>query len=94
MTDNNTTNFEQSLMDICSAFIANPQPSELMQPRQCAFDHPAKDTQTAAVFSSAFGQYRLNSFLTNFFTVRFGIVASIIREHNRVYSEVDLPFPR
>jgi hypothetical protein len=40
-------------MDVCSAFEANEQPPELMQPGEGTFDHPAKATKTGSMWSLA-----------------------------------------
>ena len=45
-------------MHIGPTFIAHTQPAELVQPGECALDHPARQAQMAAVPSEAFADTR------------------------------------
>jgi len=49
MTDNGTTQREKSLMNICAALVTDAQATELVQPTEGAFDHPAGFAQAAAM---------------------------------------------
>lgn len=49
MTDDGTTEGEEGLMNIGAAFVANPQPAELVQPTEGAFHDPARFAQPAPV---------------------------------------------
>jgi len=48
-------------MDVRSPFIQDPLTAKLMQPRQCALDHPTINAQPAAVRHAASGQNRLDA---------------------------------
>jgi hypothetical protein len=45
-------------------FVSNPQPPELIQPRECAFDYPAPTPQPAAMFSVALRKKREDASVT------------------------------
>jgi len=77
MTNKNTTYFDKCFMDVGSAFVTNTQSAKLMQPTQRPFDDPPRNAQPTAIFSSPFSKDRLDSLLTEFFTMRLRIVSSI-----------------
>lgn len=43
-------------MDVCSLFVANAQPTELIEPCKGPFDHPPVSAQTAAVLGVTFSK--------------------------------------
>jgi hypothetical protein len=45
-------------MNICSPFVAYPQPTPLRQPCQCPLYDPAVETQATPMFCAAFGEHR------------------------------------
>lgn len=64
-------------MNIITSFITNSQSAKLMQPGKCAFHHPAKYTQAAAVFRSAFCQNRTYAKFVQFVSMWLTVVSSI-----------------
>jgi hypothetical protein len=50
MTDDGTTESEERLVNIGTAFVANAQAAELIQPTERALDHPAGSAQAAAMW--------------------------------------------
>ena len=81
-----TTYNQQRLMNIITSFITNPKATVLMQPRQTAFNHPTIDTQSTAITCSTFRQDRNNTFFTNYFTMRFRILAAIALHRIRSFA--------
>ncbi len=49
MGDQAAGEFEECFVDVGSAFPADPQASEAVQPREASFDHPAVGAQSGAV---------------------------------------------
>ena len=64
-------------MDISSLFIANAQPTELIEPCKGPLDHPAVDTQTAAVLGVSFGEQRCDLAGTKALTDSLGIITPV-----------------
>jgi hypothetical protein len=64
-------------MDIIASFITNLQAAKAMQPSQRAFHDPAVNSQAAAVFSSSFGQHRMNPHVTQATPMRFRVVSPV-----------------
>src|SRR2546425_4056 len=58
-------------------FIATTQATELMQPGQSSFDHPARDAQSAAMWRVALGQYRLDTQRAQPRAMQLGVVGSV-----------------
>ena len=73
----NTTDCHQSFMNIWSAFVTNSQSAILVEPGQCSLNDPAVDTKTAAIFSSSFSQYWLNSFSSQLLAMGLRVIAAI-----------------
>jgi hypothetical protein len=64
-------------MNICTAFIAHPQPPVLRQPRQGPLDNPAVHTQPTAVGRPPFGQHRRNASRPQLLAVRLRIIGPV-----------------
>lgn len=64
-------------MNIVSSFVADAEPTKLMQPRDGSLDDPAIDTQATAMRAKAAGQPWLNMAGLQLSPMRIGIVASI-----------------
>jgi hypothetical protein len=64
-------------MNIVTAFIADSQPTKLVQPGKCSLDYPAKYTKAATVFRSAFGQNRIYTQVTQGLAMRLAIVCPV-----------------
>ena len=64
-------------MNIITTFITNSQPTKLVQPGKCTLHHPAKYTKATAVFSSAPGQNRIYTQMTQCISMGLTIVGSI-----------------
>jgi hypothetical protein len=64
-------------MNFWTFFITNSKPPILVQPRDGTLNNPAIYTQTATIFGSAFRQNRINTFVTKFLTMRFGIITPV-----------------
>jgi hypothetical protein len=56
--DDNTAKGEESLMNVCSPFEADPQPAKLMQPTQSPLYYPPGYTQTTAMGLAPLAQHR------------------------------------
>jgi hypothetical protein len=70
------------------AFIANPDATKLFEPTDGSFDEPAKLSQATAVWTSAFGNNRLNVSTTELLTIVFVIVAAIALQPVRTLAGV------
>lgn len=64
-------------MDIRSFFISNPQPSVLMQPADCALNHPTIFSKTAAIGCAPFWDDRFNSTIPKKDSMRHGIISPV-----------------
>jgi len=64
-------------MNVITTFITNSQSAKLMQPGKCTLDHPAKHTQSAAVFRSAFGQNRAYTKFTQCISMWLTVIGSV-----------------
>jgi len=64
-------------MNIMTTFITNSQSAKLVHPGKCALDHPAKDSQSAAVFRSAFCQNRIYTQFTQCISMGLTVIGSI-----------------
>jgi len=73
-------------MNIRTPFITNSQPAELMQPSKGTFNYPASFTQTAAIFSSSFGQQCFDSQNSQGKPMWLRIIAAIALDNIRSFS--------
>ena len=64
-------------MSVGSPFIANPQPSELVQPCQGSLHYPPMDAQATPVLGKAFGQDRLDPQRSQRLPVGFRVISSV-----------------
>lgn len=64
-------------MNIGPALEAHPQSTELMQPRQRAFDDPAGRSQAAAMWGVASRELRLDVARAQCRTVGFGVIGAV-----------------
>jgi len=76
-TNHDAAQRQECLVNVGTAFVADSEATELMQPTVGPFDHPAMNSQAAAMSGAAFGQHRLDAALTQFETVRLRVVGSI-----------------
>lgn len=53
MTDHDTSDFQERLMNVGTALVPSPQSAELMQPTDRPLHNPAKYAQAAAVLTVA-----------------------------------------
>ena len=83
MADQNTAQDHERFVNIGATLVADPQPSVLMQPTDCAFHDPTKDPQTAAVFGIAPRDQRHDATLGEFLPMRVGIIRPIRQEFSR-----------
>lgn len=70
-------------MDVGAAFPSDPQASEAVQPGECALDDPAVGAESAAVLGASPGDEGLHAAVTQFATMRLGIVAAVGVERAR-----------
>lgn len=75
-------------MNIITSFIANSQSAKLMQPGQRSLNYPAINTQSAAIFSSAFCQHRFNTQYTEQTAMLLRIISSITKDAVRTMSRM------
>lgn len=59
-TDQGTAQGQERFVNVIAAFIANPQTTELVQPRHRPLHDPAIDAQATPVRHEAVGQHRLD----------------------------------
>ena len=64
-------------MDVVTSFPADAQTAEAVQPSESSFDDPAKHTQAAAMFASAFRNHGRDAALSQRTAMRFGIVRGV-----------------
>jgi len=64
-------------MNVRPAFIPDPQATELMQPTDGAFHHPAIDSQAAAMRFPATGNAGRDSHFAKSLTIRFAVIGAI-----------------
>jgi hypothetical protein len=77
MTDFDTSDCEERLVDIGAAFVADAQPAVLMQPAVRALNDPAVDPQAAAVVGAAARQHRFDAACPQLAAVGLGVVRPI-----------------
>ena len=75
-------------MNVGTPFIANTQAPELMQPREGAFDHPAKDAQAAPVGCASLRQDRDDAEASQGLAVRGRVVGAVALDAVRSASRV------
>ena len=56
--DDDTAQGEESLMNVCPSFEADPQPAKLMQPTQSPLYYPPRSTQATAMGLALLAQHR------------------------------------
>ena len=64
-------------MNVISAFVANSQASELVQPSDRSFHDPSMLTQSTSMFGVSAGQARSNAAATQLVAVRLRVVAAV-----------------
>ena len=64
-------------MNARSTFIPHVQATELMKPRQSAFDDPARPTETTAMLGPTLRQLRLDAAAVKGVAVRLRIIAAV-----------------
>ncbi len=64
-------------MDVVTAFAADAEAAELMEPADRAFDDPTIGAQSTPMWRSAFGKHRLHSSPSQLSAVRFRVVSSV-----------------
>ena len=72
-------------MNIITAFITNSQSAKLMQPGKRSLDHPAENSQPAAVFRSALCQKRIYTQLTQCISMGLAVVSSVTQNTIRSF---------
>jgi hypothetical protein len=77
MTNQNASENHERFVNVGASFPAHTEASELMQPGQTAFDHPAGLAQAAAMGHPALGQDRRDAARPQRVTVQRGIVPAI-----------------
>lgn len=82
-TDFDTTDYQESLVDIIASLVSNTKASVLMQPRQAAFHHPAVNPKPAAIFSAALSEQGNDSLTAKLSSVRFTVISPIAKNRIR-----------
>src|SRR3990172_12188435 len=77
MTDHDTSEEHERLVDVGAALPADAQAAKLMQPRHAPFYHPTGLAQAAAMRRAAFGQFWNDAPGAQRVTVRIGVVPTI-----------------
>ena len=68
-------------MHIVASFVTTAQATELVEPSQCALDHPAIEAEATPVRRVALRQERLNAQLPQPFAMRLGVIAPVALHH-------------
>ena len=71
-------------MDLGQSLVANSQTVEIMEPSISTFDYPSILSKSAAMFSAAPGENRLNTAIAQFLSMCFGVVSAICEDHLRL----------
>ena len=71
---------EEGLVDVCAAFVADPEASVLVEPGEGAFDHPALLAETGPVLGVAFGDDWSDAAGAKRPSVWLGVVAAVGEE--------------
>ena len=82
-TDQGASKSHETLMDICSTFVASSKAAILVQPAQRTFHHPTDRTQPTTMFGTARCYQRLDAAVSQPNLVPVGIVGSIGRQFRR-----------
>ena len=64
-------------MDFVVAVKTNSESAKVVEPGECSFRDPSKDTKAASVFLISFGQVWFDASFAKFFSVRLGVIGSI-----------------
>lgn len=80
MGDQAAGEFEERFVDVGSAFPADPQASEAVEPREASFDHPAVGAQPGAVSPPAAGDSRHDASGSDLVAVDVVVVAAVGEE--------------
>ena len=67
-------------MDTRTAFVADVQPAVAVEPRQRAFDDPARAAEPAPMGRPTFGELRANATSVELIPMGLGIVAPVTLE--------------
>ena len=76
-TDFNTTNNQESIVDVITSFITNAKTPILVQPRQTPLNNPPIYPKPTSVVSPSLSQNRLDTFSVKFLPMWFTVVTSI-----------------
>jgi hypothetical protein len=77
MANEDTSQFEESFMNICSSFVAHAQAAQVVQPSEGALNHPAAFAKPAAVGHTTFRQQRLDAAPPQLVSMRLRIVSAV-----------------
>ena len=82
-TDFDTTNHQESIVNIVTSFIADAKTAILVQPRKSTLNNPPINPQTTAVIGTPLSQHGLDAPLAKFLAVWFAIISSITQHRSR-----------
>ncbi len=77
MTDQDTTDGKERIVNVSASFISDSQTAELMQPTDRAFDHPSVNTQPAAMVRVASRNLRIDADLSQSVAMRIRVVCAV-----------------
>jgi len=75
-------------MNIITTFITNSQSTKLVQPRKRSLDHPAENSQPAAISRSTFGQKRIYAQLMQCISMGLTVISSITQNAIRSFTRM------
>lgn len=81
--DFDTTDHQESIVNVVTSFIADAKTAILVQPRKSTLNHPPINPQTTAVIGTPLSQNGLDAPLAKFLAVWFAIISSITQHRNR-----------
>jgi len=81
--DFDTTDHQESIVNIVTSFIADAKTAILVQPRKSTLNNPPINPQTTAVIGTPLSQNWLDAPLAEFLAVWFAIISPITQHRNR-----------
>ena len=78
-----TTNNQETFVDVVTSFVADAKTAILVQPRKTPFNNPAINPKTTAIIGASLSQHRPYALLANLLAVWFAVVSSIAKHRSR-----------
>jgi hypothetical protein len=75
-----TTDHEESLVDVIASFIPNAKPTVLMKPRKATFYHPPIYPKATTIVGSSLSKLRRNSPFAKFLAMWLAVITAIAKD--------------